>query len=177
MCRISKFRIIDFGLADFSEYYPQGRVDVGGPTHALPKKGPLHISLGKFDMLLPLPMSMQQMKALPRVRIGQNAMSYCLLTLKQHGCPFFDVECSDTCVCKSTRIYMISSNTAGVDTCKASQSGVTAQVSALERFYRFFWRNKGDVYHVLWDLTRCSARLPCHLQCMLLCWTSSAHCL
>ncbi|CAL5228931.1 g12160 [Coccomyxa viridis] len=91
--RLSKFRIIDYGLANFSEYYPQGRVDVGGPTHAVPKRGPLHISLGKFDMSLPLPMSMQQMKALPKV-------------------------------------------------------------SALERFYRFFWRNKGDIYHVLWDLTR-----------------------
>ena len=65
--RINKFRIIDFGLADFSEYYPQGRVDVGGPTHAVPKKGPLHISLGKVNMSLPLPMSMQQMKALPKV--------------------------------------------------------------------------------------------------------------
>ena len=31
-----------------------------------------------------------------------------------------------------------------------------AQVSALERFYRFFWRNKGDIYHILWDLTRCA---------------------
>ena len=67
MRRINKFRIIDFGLADFSEYYPQGRVDVGGPTHATPKRGPLHISLGKLDMSLPLPMSMQQMKALPKV--------------------------------------------------------------------------------------------------------------
>ncbi len=66
-CRLSKFRIIDYGLANFSEYYPQGRVDVGGPTHAVPKRGPLHISLGKFDMSLPLPMSMQQMKALPKV--------------------------------------------------------------------------------------------------------------
>ena len=25
----------------------------------------------------------------------------------------------------------------------------------LERSYRFFWRHKGDVYHVLWDLCRC----------------------
>ncbi len=65
--RINKFRIIDFGLADFSEYYPQGRVDVGGPTHAVPKRGPLHISLGKLNMSLPMPMSMQQMKALPKV--------------------------------------------------------------------------------------------------------------
>lgn len=46
-------------------------MDVGGPTHATPKRGPLHISLGKFDMSLPLPMSMQQMKALPRVCPGQ----------------------------------------------------------------------------------------------------------
>lgn len=29
-----------------------------------------------------------------------------------------------------------------------------AQVSALERFYRFFWKNKGDIYHLTWDLTR-----------------------
>ena len=36
---------------------------------------------------------------------------------------------------------------------------VAVQVSALERFYRFFWRNKGDIYHVLWDLTRCRLRL------------------
>ena len=78
MCRINKFRIIDFGLADFSEYYPQGRVDVGGPTHAVPKRGPLHISLGKFDMSLPLPMSMQQMKALPKV---------CLIRCQHRGLP------------------------------------------------------------------------------------------
>lgn len=70
LCRLNKFRIIDYGLANFSEYYPQGRVDVGGPTHAVPKRGPLHISLGNFDMSLPLPMSMQQMKALPKVSLG-----------------------------------------------------------------------------------------------------------
>ena len=34
-----------------------------------------------------------------------------------------------------------------------------AQVSCLERSYRFFWRHKGDVYHVLWDLCRCGL---CH---------------
>ena len=28
-------------------------------------------------------------------------------------------------------------------------------MSVLERSYRFFWRHKGDVYHVLWDLCRC----------------------
>lgn len=104
LCRISKFRIIDFGLADFSEYYPQGRVDVGGPTHAVPKKGPLHISLGNFDMLLPLPMSMQQMKALPRVWLGPNVMSCCLLTSKQHGGLYSKVECSGECVSKSTHV-------------------------------------------------------------------------
>ena len=40
---------------------------------------------------------------------------------------------------------------------------VAVQVSALERFYRFFWRNKGDVYHVLWDLTRCEGQLCRHV--------------
>jgi hypothetical protein len=93
-CRISKFRIIDFGLADFSEYYPQGRVDVGGPTHAVPKKGPLHISLGKFDMLLPLPMSMQQMQALPRVWLNPSAISCCLRTSNQHSGLYSNAECS-----------------------------------------------------------------------------------
>ena len=29
-------------------------------------------------------------------------------------------------------------------------------MSPLERFYRSFWKNKGDVYHVCWDLTRCA---------------------
>ena len=41
------------------------------------------------------------------------------------------------------------------------------QVSALERFYRFFWRNKGDIYHVLWDLTRCESTISGI--CMFLC--------
>ena len=107
LCRISKFRIIDFGLADFSEYYPQGRVDVGGPTHAVPKKGPLHISLGKFDMLLPLPMSMQQMKALPRVWLSPNAISCCLFTL-----PSMMVSTPRPsalqCISKSTHVYTAS---------------------------------------------------------------------
>ena len=40
---------------------------------------------------------------------------------------------------------------------------IAVQVSALERFYRFFWRNKGDVYHVLWDLTRCVGKLCRHV--------------
>ena len=31
---------------------------------------------------------------------------------------------------------------------------LAVQVATLERFYRSFWHNKGDVYHVCWDLTR-----------------------
>ena len=27
-------------------------------------------------------------------------------------------------------------------------------MSPLERFYRSFWKNKGDIYHICWDLTR-----------------------
>lgn len=32
------------------------------------------------------------------------------------------------------------------------------QVSVLERSYRFFWRHKSDVYHILWDLCRCATQ-------------------
>lgn len=47
------------------------------------------------------------------------------------------------------------------------------QVSALERFYRFFWRNKGDVYHVLWDLTRCKTGRWMHVPMVLMEHSSS----
>jgi len=30
------------------------------------------------------------------------------------------------------------------------------QVSPLERMYRSFWHNKGDIFHLTWDLTRCA---------------------
>lgn len=66
-CRLNHFKIIDYGLADFTEYYPSGRVDVGGPTHAVPKTGPLHFRVGQLEMSLPMPLSMEQLKALPKV--------------------------------------------------------------------------------------------------------------
>ncbi|KAK9907364.1 hypothetical protein WJX75_002254 [Coccomyxa subellipsoidea] len=91
--RLNHFKIIDYGLADFTEHYPSGRVDVGGPTHAVPKTGPLHFSIGKLEMSLPMPLSLEQLKGLPKV-------------------------------------------------------------NPLERMYRYFWQNKGDIYHVCWDLTR-----------------------
>ena len=66
-CRLNQFRIIDYGLADFTEFYPAGRVDVGGPTHAVPKSGPVHVSIGKLEMSLPVPLTLEQVKALPKV--------------------------------------------------------------------------------------------------------------
>ena len=116
--RLNKLRIIDYGLADFTEYYPAGHVKVGGcarpccshrapslarahvcrgctctashagrtqywavlvhaaahpgacarsPTHAVPKSGPLHLTLGKLHMALPLPISAEQLKLIPQV--------------------------------------------------------------------------------------------------------------
>ena len=64
--RLNRFKIIDYGLADFTEYYPSGHVSVGGPTHAVPKVGPLHLSLGKLQMALPLPISAEQLKRIPQ---------------------------------------------------------------------------------------------------------------
>jgi hypothetical protein len=29
------------------------------------------------------------------------------------------------------------------------------QVPPMERIYRYFWRQKGDVYALLWDMQRC----------------------
>lgn len=65
--RLNQFKIIDYGLADFTEYYPSGRVDVGGPTHAVPKTGPLHFSIGQLQMSLPMPLTLEQLKGLPKV--------------------------------------------------------------------------------------------------------------
>ena len=84
--RLNHFKIIDYGLADFTEYYPSGHVSVGGPTHAVPKSGPLHLSLGKLQMALPLPISAEQpgiSKPFPQVMPGcapaTTAHSPCLL--------------------------------------------------------------------------------------------------
>ena len=45
--------------------------------------------------------------------------------------------------------------------CEPSQR-TGLQVSALERMYRYFWRHKGDIYHVLFDICRC-----------VVCWSRS----
>ena len=37
------------------------------PTHAVPKGGPLHLTLGKLHMALPLPISAEQLKLIPQV--------------------------------------------------------------------------------------------------------------
>lgn len=76
-CRLNHFKIIDYGLADFTEHYPSGRVDVGGPTHAVPKTGPLHFSIGKLEMSLPMPLSLEQLKGLPKVFYITLEWSHC----------------------------------------------------------------------------------------------------
>lgn len=40
---------------------------MGGPTHAVPKTGPLHFSIGQLQMSLPVPLSLEQLKGLPKV--------------------------------------------------------------------------------------------------------------
>lgn len=54
---LNRFRIIDFGLADFSEHYAAGFVEMAGPSPA----GQL------LRPLASVPMALEHIKAIPKV--------------------------------------------------------------------------------------------------------------
>lgn len=57
---INRFRIIDFGLADFSEYYAAGFVEMAGPSSA----GQL------LRPLASVPLALEHLKAIPKVLLA-----------------------------------------------------------------------------------------------------------
>ncbi|KAK9843419.1 hypothetical protein WJX81_001420 [Elliptochloris bilobata] len=101
---LNRFRIIDFGLADFCELYAAGRVgtSAGGGTGAKAVKSEESRSP-----------SGKRLRGSERRARKDQPVPDCMANLRE-----------------------------------------IPKVSLLERSYRFFWRHKGDVYHVLWDLCR-----------------------
>jgi hypothetical protein len=65
---INRFRIIDFGLADFSESYAAAFVDMVGPS-GNPAAGQLLRSLTS------VPMALEHLKAIPKVGILRGLSS------------------------------------------------------------------------------------------------------